>query len=149
MNLFVRAEATQKTIDQFYDQPFEWGVADCAILACRHLDNLGIANPLDKVIGYTDEKGARKALVKLGVKGMEELADKQGFERIAPAAAILGDLVAIPGGEEGNEWLGLGVALANGRILAFANDKAMIGPVEVATIAWRVSNAVPTAEQEG
>lgn len=140
MNLLERVEATQKTIDQFFGQPFEWGVRDCAILAATHAENFGYETRLKEARNYKTAIGAKRALHELGVSDMEDLVDAYGFERIPPAMALPGDLCAIPGGEEGNEWSALGIFIDSGQhIMAFAMGECLKGPASVCTTAWRVA----------
>lgn len=140
MNLLDRVEGTQKTINQFFDKPFEWGTADCAILAATHLENFGYETVMRNARGYSTAIGAKRALHDLGAQSMEDLVDSYGFERIPPAAALPGDIVGFPGGEEDNEWTALGVVTDPGlTLIGFANGRCMKGPTHVCTVAWRVA----------
>lgn len=144
MNLIERVKATQETIDTFVGLPFEWGVGDCGQLAGQHLEALGIETPLARVAGYTTEIGARRAIRKLDANSMEDVVDALGFERIAPAAALVGDLVGFPGGrDEDHAWTALGVHTGGDRIIGFADPDGSggachWGPVSICTVAWRV-----------
>lgn len=145
MNLIERVDGTQKTIDAFLDQDFKWGERDCGQLAGTHLEAFGTKTPLSQAGNYTTERGAKRVLVRLGVQSMEELVDGLGFERIAPASAIVGDIVAFPGGTEDAPWTALGVHCGTDRILGFADPegtgtpRCVFGPVSVCTLAWRVA----------
>lgn len=143
MDLIARVDATQKTIDHWLDAVFEWGSSDCGQMVGSHLEALGFDTPLSVAGTYTTELGAKRVMRKLGASSMEDFLDKLGFERIAPASAITGDVVGFPGGSEGEEWTALGVHVGSDRIVGFAAapDEAAIvraGPVSVCTVAWRV-----------
>lgn len=143
MILIDRVAATQKTIDEFLHVKFQWGSADCGQLAGRHVEALGLRSRLAEAPNYKTELGARRALSALSVSSMEELVDSHGFERIAPAAALVGDLVGFPGGTEDRPWTALGIHCGGDRILGFADVDGAgasleYGPTSVCTIAWRV-----------
>lgn len=142
-NLIERVESTQKTIDYWLGQEFEWGVADCGQMVGWHLEQAGITTPLKDARAYTTDIGAKRAMKALGADSMEDLIDRLGFERIAPAMAIVGDIVGLPGGTDDDQWTALGVHTGQDKILAFAaaeNDVARVhsGSASVVTIAWRV-----------
>ncbi len=143
MTLIDRVAATQKTIDDFLHVDFQWGTADCGQLAGRHVEALGLTSRLAEAPNYKTERGARRALSALAVSSMEELVDGHGFERIAPAAALVGDIVGFPGGTDDKPWTALGIHCGGDRILGFADvagsgPTAEYGPLSVCTIAWRV-----------
>jgi hypothetical protein len=142
MNLIVRVAAAQATIDQFLEKPFEWGTNDCAQLAAFAVEQLGFETVVSKAGRYKTQRGARRALARLGAKSMEDLPDAMGFERIAPAMALPGDIVGFPGGDtdaEEDRWTALGVCIGQDRILGFANGICDVGPFSVCTVAWRVA----------
>lgn len=143
MNLFERVTATQRTIDDHLFKPFAWGVHDCAILATNHLANLGYTTRFAEAGRYKTERGAIRAMKRLGHDDLEGFADAMGFERIAPAAALVGDIVGLRGGTEAREWTAIGVCVGNGRVIAFADTgngpRCEWGPVEACKIAWRVT----------
>lgn len=143
MILIERVAATQKTIDEFLHVEFEWGRADCAQLAGRHVEAFGLLSRLAEAPNYKTERGARRALATLSVASMEELVASHQFEQIAPALALVGDIVGFPGGTEEKPWTALGVFVGGDRILGFADidgsgARCEYGPLSVCTIAWRV-----------
>jgi hypothetical protein len=143
MTLIERVAATQKTIDTFLNVEFEWGTADCAQLAARHVEALGIPSRLSEAPNYKTERGARRALTVLDVKSMEGLVESHGFASIAPASALVGDIVGFPGGTNEKPWTALGIYCGGDRILGFADvdgsgARAEYGPLSVCTFAWRV-----------
>ena len=144
MDLIARVNATQTTIDLWLDKTFEWGTADCGQMVGSHLASMGVETPLAKAGSYSTEIGAKRVMKRLGASSMEDFLDKLGFERIAPAAAIAGDVVGFPGGrDEDHQWTALGVHAGTDKIVGFAaadGEDAIVrvGPVSVATVAWRV-----------
>lgn len=133
--LIQRRDAAQATLDRFNGRPFVWGETDCVRLAAWHVRRMGHKTKLAKGGAYKDEAGARKALAKVGFRSLEKAVDAHGFARIAPAAAIVGDLVGI---EAGGDWPALFVALGNGRLLGFHEDVCRIVKPVLLVTAWRV-----------
>lgn len=143
-NIIERVEATQKTIDYWLGQDFEWGVADCGQMVGWHLETAGYSTPLKDARAYSTDIGAKRAMKALGADSMEDFIDRLGFERIAPASAIVGDVIGLPGGTEDDQWTALGVHAGQDRILAFAAAQGEVarvhsGQASVATVAWRVA----------
>ena len=135
--LAIRRDAAQATLDRFKDKPFEFGRYDCARLLAFHLRQLGIRTTMAKAGRYSSPLGAKRALKRLGVETMAQLADSYGFERISPAAAVLGDLVELP---SETDLGGLFIVLGNGRVLGYhenAVGAAVLQPIKMLT-AWRV-----------
>ncbi|RIA37470.1 NlpC/P60 family protein [Hephaestia caeni] len=131
-----RVAAAQATRDRFYGKPFKWGERDCGQLAKWHLRKIGCPfKPAARLPRYYSLLGAKKALAKLGHTNLIELMDAN-FERIPPAAALPGDVIAVPGEELG----ALSVYLGNGRVIGFHPDAlgaCVAQPVEYEA-AWRV-----------
>jgi hypothetical protein len=95
-----RRDAAQATLDEFTARPFGLDRKnDCAHIALFHLKKLGIKIPVAKVGTYKTPLAARAALRRaFGAETLQEVADKY-FERIAPAAALVGDLIEFRGTE--------------------------------------------------
>ena len=89
-------EAAQACIDRFVGKPYEPGKRDCAILAAHLLHQYGVAVPVMKGLRYSTEAGAIKSLKRTGCRDIMQAVDKLGLQRIAPAAAMVGDLVGLP-----------------------------------------------------
>ncbi|APX65591.1 hypothetical protein AV944_06730 [Sphingomonas sp. LK11] len=144
MDLIARVNATQATIDKWLDKTFEWGTADCGQMVGSHLESLGLSTLLSQAGTYTTEIGAKRVMKRLGASSMEDFLDKLGLPRIAPASAVVGDVIGFPGGrDEDHQWTALGVHVGASDILGFAaadGEDAIVrvGPVSVATVAWRV-----------
>ena len=142
MNLIERVNLTQNTLQEYLGKPFAWGNRDCSTVAAFVANAAGHDTPNPR--GYKTAAGALRAIRKLGHKDLEALIDSL-FERIPPASALPADLIALPA-EKG--WIALGVCLGEQRILAFVDhadgqgEVASIGPITVATHAWRVTGKV-------
>ena len=132
-----RQRAAQACIDRFVGKPYTPGVRDCARLAAHSMHGMGRKVGLLKGVKYTSEVGAVKALRKLGFADLIAAVDALGLERIPPAAALPGDLVAMPCAP-GPFGCALMVAVGNGRVLGFSDGVcAVFQPLEFVT-AWRV-----------
>ncbi len=133
-----KVAAAQATLDRFKDVPLRLGRNDCARMAAFHLRKLGHKVKLPASGSYASVKAARRELQARGYETLIEAMDGFGFERIAPAAAIAGDIVALPG--EGP--LGaLTVSMGNGRVIGYHQDAAgavVMQPVDYVA-AWRVT----------
>jgi hypothetical protein len=131
-----RADAAQATLAHFRDQPFVLGRHDCARLVNFHLRAIGRPLKHGKAGSYETVLGARRALRRLGFADLPSLMDAH-FDRIAPAAALVADVVALPA----EHPLGsLTVALGNGRVLGWHEDvpgAAVLQP-EAFVAAWRI-----------
>ena len=142
--IILRGQIAQILIAKFYRQPFAWGSKDCAHLIADCLVSMGHGNPLARVPAYHDYRSAKKAMKKSGITNFSEYLDER-FERIAPAMALPGDIVGIPTEHPETFDLALGVALGQGRVLAF-HDVADYGPVSVCTSAWRIPPVMEGAD---
>lgn len=132
-----RVAAAQRTLDEFKDQPFRLGVRDCVRMTAAHLRRLGHAVRLPPQGSYRSRKAALKLLAERGYADLAAALDGFGFERITPAAALVGDVVQMPAVDE----LGaLAIVLTNGRVIGFHEDAVgavVLQPVRIAA-AWRI-----------
>lgn len=135
--IIVRGQVARTLIVKFYRKPFNWGANDCAHLIADCLVSMGHDNPLSRVPPYHDYRSAKKAMKKSGITNFSKYLDER-FERIAPAMALPGDIVGIPTEYPDTFDVSLGVALGDGRVMAFADHGADYGPVGVCTSAWRI-----------
>lgn len=138
--MIARRDAAQAAIDAFLGQPFAWGQADCVRLAARVLKHHGLPCDLNRAGKWRSALTARRALKRLGYAGLGEAVDGQGLPRIPFAFHLVGDLVGLPATEG---WdLSLGVAVGNGRVLAFSPHDGLGGIVqpgrEDILACWRV-----------
>lgn len=132
-----RVERAQALLDAWRDKPFRWGTRDCARLVAAALRRMGHQVKLPASGSYASPRSALKVLAARGAATMIEAIDQLGLERIAPAAALPCDIIALPGeGPLGS----LGVALTNGRVLGFHEElkgAGVLQPIEY-VCAWRV-----------
>ncbi|NKI99580.1 hypothetical protein [Novosphingobium sp. SG707] len=139
--LILRTHAAQATLDEWKTRAFRLGEADCARLTASHLRRLGYHIKLPPARSYRTAKSAEAVLDKLGLASMVAALDALGFERIAPAAALVGDIIQMPS-ETGSERLAaLTVALGNGRVVGWhpdAPDGAVVMQPHEMVAAWRV-----------
>lgn len=132
-----RVAATARTKAAFEGKPWKPGRYDCGQMTRRHLIHMG--KPLKvaaKAGTYHSVRGAIAALKRIGYSSLIELMDDH-FERVAPAAAWTGDVIAMPGLEGPGA---LAVALGGGRVLGYHEDAAgavVLQPSEYVA-AWRV-----------
>lgn len=134
MDLLYRTACAELTLAQFITMPFAWGRHDCARMTAAHVRRMGHAVSLAMFGGYTSLNGARRALKRAGYDSLEAVLDAR-FDRIAPASAWVGDIVAM----EGKDGLAaLAVRLSNGRILCTHNGGFAIAHPKVMLAAWRI-----------
>ena len=131
------AQAAQACIDRFAGKPYAPGKRDCAKLAAHLLHQRGRPVPMLKGVKYATEAAALKTLRGLGFKCLVEAVDALGLERIAPARAMPGDLVALPCEDE--RWgCALTVAVGNGRVFGFVGGAGHVLQPAAYLTAWRV-----------
>lgn len=133
-----RATAAQATLDRFKGRPLRLGVNDCVRMAAFHLRKLGYAVKLPPSGSYRTVKSALRALEARGYPDLATALDDLGLERIAPASAMVGDILMMPA----EHPLGaLAIALGNGRVVGYHEDAigaAVLQPNQWVG-AWRVA----------
>lgn len=135
--MVARAEAAQATLDRFKDDPFRYGVRDCVRMIAMHLRKLGYRMKLPPSGSYRSYRSALRQLRALGHDSLAAAMDDIGLERIAPAEAIVGDILELP---SDNPIGALAIAMGNGRALGYHEDAAgavVVQPLQI-TAAWRV-----------
>ncbi|WP_336968362.1 DUF6950 family protein [Brevundimonas aurantiaca] len=138
--MLKRAAATQACMDRFAYKPVEPGVRDCGKLAAHALHKQGRSAKLLNASRHKTWRGALAYLKRTGFASLVDLIDAMGLERIAPAAALPGDLIALPSEEGDGFGCSLAVALDNGRVLALNRVSGLIEPMipHMFVCAWRV-----------
>lgn len=135
--LVRRALATRETSAAWTGRRFRLGRADCARLAADHLARLGWEVDLP---GYRTVAEAARALDAKGYSTPFDGLDAAGLGRIAPAAALVGDVVGFPhpAGDASERLRALGVVLGDRRALAWHQDMPGCGVVNLtnAEAAW-------------
>ncbi len=134
-DMIARRDAAQAAVDAFREAPLVWGKADCVRLCAMPARLLGHKVGLLKGGRYTTEVAAKRALAKAGFANLEKAADAL-FPQIAPAMALVADIVAVEG--DGDWDLALMVALGNGRVLGFHEGFCRVLQPLKPLKAWRV-----------
>lgn len=137
MEMVRRVAAAQATLDQWKDKPFRLGTRDCARLVASHLRRMGHKVRLPPSGSYASVRSAAKALRGMGYANLSEAMDGLGLERIAPAAALPGDVIALP---DETPVGALAVVLSNRRVVGYHEDcvgAEVLQPVEYLA-AWRL-----------
>ncbi|WP_426256044.1 DUF6950 family protein [Sphingomonas sp. DC2300-3] len=132
-----RRDAAQKTLDVWSKRPLRMGTSDCVRMGASHLRLLGHQVKLPASGSYRTVNSAVKALNARGFDSVEAAIDAMGMKRIAPAAAIVADLLMLPGVDRLG---GLAICLGNGRVVAYHEEvatAAVLQPLEYVT-AWSV-----------
>lgn len=133
-----RAAATQQLLDDWTGRPFDWATqSHCLRLIVEHLRRMGYSPPLSKGGTFRTALGARSALKRAKVASLGEAVDLLKLPRIPPAAALIGDILELPGEAP---FGALTVALGNGRVLGWheeAEGAIVLQPLEYVA-AWRV-----------
>jgi hypothetical protein len=131
------ARATDATRKRFDDKPFEWKRgATCIHLVRYHADRAG--HKLPKVPRIQSPLAARRVLKELGHANLCELMDAH-FQRIAPAAMRVGDVMALPGD---GMFEALVIRASPSKYLGWHQDAEgctiMLADVGAAVGAWRL-----------
>lgn len=140
--LVRRQKAVQATMERFRGKAFAFGSVDCGKVIAFHLKQLGYKIRLSAAGQYKTLKGAQSALRRLGFETLPDAMDGHGFARIAPAAALMGDIVSYP---TDHPIGALGIMTNGGNILCFHPDHEMLvvlAPNPDAThqaVAWSVA----------
>ena len=136
--LVARTRAAQTTLDVWSKRPMKLGTADCVRMVAAHLRLLGYKVKLPPSGSYRTVNSAFKTLKTAGYETVADALDAMGLERIAPASAIVGDIVMTPAAHELGSF---GVVLSNGRIVSFhehADCAVVLQPFEYSG-AWRAN----------
>lgn len=135
--LILRRDAAAATKARFDGRTFKWSSNDCVRMAAFHLRKLGYKPVMPKAGTYHTPLGAMKALRAAGFERLEDALAATGLTPIAPAQALVGDIVALPG--EGDLWPALTVALGNGRVLGFMEGRCGVLQPALHMGAWRAN----------
>lgn len=139
-DLLKRAAATQACMDRFGFKAVEPGVRDCGKLTAHALHKQGRSAKLLNGTRHKTFAGALKYIRRLGFKDLIALMDATGLERVPPAAALPGDIIAMPSEDGDGFGCSLAVALDNGRVLGLNPASGLIEPMipHLFICAWRV-----------
>lgn len=139
--LDLRAAAATATKDAVLGKPFAWFEMDCAKVASAHLKRLGWDLSFSRVGTYSSERGALRAMRRLGYADLDAFVDTARaiadasllLQRCGYARVMAGDIVALPG----PGMMALTIAMGDGRLLGFhpdARDRAAIFALNEALI---------------
>lgn len=124
-DLLKRRDAVDQVIARFNGQPLIWGRFDCARLAAATAKAMGHRVRLSAFGQYTTPAAAKAALRRKGFEDLPEAIDAMGFERIAPARCLPGDVIGFlpqPDPDDplpGDDFTTLCIWVGNGRVLGF------------------------------
>ncbi len=97
VDLAARVAATEKVVARFRNRPFDWkDRATCIHLARAQARAMGHKPPA--IPDFRSARGGLTALRATGHETLEALLDSM-FQRIAPAAMLVGDLAVAPAPE--------------------------------------------------
>ncbi len=133
-----RARAAQACLKRFDGKPFDWKRNDCVRLVRHDLHHLGVGVPFLKGVRYGTARGAAKALKAQGFANLIDGMDATGLVQIAPARAMIGDIVAIPTDQPEPWGAALTIAAGNGRLFGFLNGQGQVMQAKQFIAAWSV-----------
>jgi len=134
MEMIHRIACASETLAQYKNARFQWGRKDCVRMCASHIRRMGHKVSLVKAGEYSSLQGARAALKRAGFDTLEAALDAR-FDRIAPAAALPGDIIALP-----SDWEvpALAIRLSNNAVLHTSNGGFAISEPKAFVAAWRV-----------
>ena len=134
--MLKRREVTQATLAHFATKPFGWkDGATCVHLVRKQLVGMGHRPPPMKA--FRSALSAKKALQSKGWANLAAMMDSL-LPPIAPARAIMGDIVEMPSDDE--TFGALAVVVGNGRIMGYLGEGdalTVMQPSVVPLGAWR------------
>jgi len=134
--MLKRREVTQATLEYFASKPFGWSTGGtCVHLVRKQLVGMGHKPPPMKA--FRSAITAKKALQSKGWKNLAEMMDGL-LPAIAPARAIVGDVVEMPSDDEA--FGALAVVIGNGRLMGYFGEAGLltvVQPTVVPLAAWR------------
>lgn len=112
----IRQAVATAVTAAFEGRELRWGECDCAILAQAAAGPLGHDLDLARFGNYRNLRSAWRALKADGLENTDGILDAAGLPRIAPARALVADIIGlgVPG-----EMISLGVYLGGQKILLF------------------------------
>jgi hypothetical protein len=129
-----RQQAVEATVQRFAGKALVWGRDDCARMAAFLVKRLGVRVSLAKMPRYSSEVGAARALRALECADLAEVVDLAGLPRIAPARAVVGDLLGLPGPDD---TVALHVSLGAGTSFGLIDGAFQPARVHQVLTAWR------------
>lgn len=134
-----RVAAAQACIDRFSGKAYDPASnRDCIKLTLHAMRKMGRSTGILKGKRYTTEAGGVKVMRSLGFKNLIEALDGAGLERIPPAAALPGDIIALETEADSPFGCALTVAVGNGRVIGFSGGVGQVMQPLAYLTAWRV-----------
>ncbi|HTN39753.1 MAG TPA: hypothetical protein VLZ84_01290 [Asticcacaulis sp.] len=134
MEMIHRINCASETLAQYIDARFQWGRRDCVRMCASHVRRMGHKVSLVKAGEYSSLAGAKAALKRAGYETLEAALDAR-FDPIAPAAALPGDIIALP---SDIQFPALAIRLSNNAVLHTSNGGFAISQPLAFVAAWRV-----------
>jgi hypothetical protein len=131
-----RVLATQATLGRFLGKTHKLGTVDCGRMVGLHLRKCGRKIEVPKIGAYSTYAGALKWLKARGCDSLEAFLDQAGLLPIAPAEAIVGDVLTLPSADALSAPV---IYIGDGRSLGFHEDSdvaALMKPTAFVR-AWR------------
>ena len=133
-----RAAAAEACRQRFYGKAYDPGARDCLKLANHALIKMGHGSGVVKGLRYSTEAQGYRLMRKAGFASLPEGLDAKGLPRIAPAAALQGDLIAMDAGEDNPFGASLMVAMSDGLVLGFSEGICSTWRPLAYQAAWRL-----------
>ena len=137
--LQLRVRAAQATLREFEKGRHKLGERDCVRMIAAHMRRCGHQVALPPTGAYRTIRQAKQLLAERGFADLYEALDAHGLERIAPAAAYVGDIIALPAMDE----LGcLTIKVGDDRVVGYHEAAFRKGAIAMRPLmfvaAWRV-----------
>lgn len=131
-----RVQATQATVDRFLGKTYKLSTVDCGRLLGLHLRKCGRKVDVPKIGAYSTYAGALKWLKHRGCDSIEAYLDSLGLLRIAPAEALVGDILTLPSSDALSAPV---IYVGDGRYLGFHEESevAVLMKPTAFELAWR------------
>lgn len=139
-SMIKRAAVAQSCMDRFSGREVVAGKRDCGKLTAHAMHGMGRSAKLLTGARHTDWSGALRYIRRKGHADLVSLMDATGLARIAPAAALPGDIIGLPSQPGDGFGCSLTVALGNGRVLGLNPTSGLIEPMipHLFIAAWRL-----------
>lgn len=142
--LLARDRAVRACVERFNKKRRQYGSVDCVKCTAMVLRSAKVKIPFLKGKTYGTKKRAAELLRATGHESLVECMDALGLERIAPAATLPGDVIALPVPEDDPFGASLLIVHTSGARRAFGFDplthqfEVGIPDLSICMAAWRV-----------
>lgn len=135
-----RRDVVEACRARFVGRTYEPGSRDCKHLGRHAMHGMGHKVALAKGVRYSTEAGGLRVMKRLGFANLMEAMDATGRPRIAPAAALPADILALKS-EDGAAGFccALAVYVGNGKAITFVNGEGVVASLTEAPLTgWRL-----------